>query len=417
MLKNAQNQILISLDVAAGVYNSQQLKTLADLAESEGIVLKATEEQQFAFAVDENKIPELTKKMNDAGLLVNKYQSGVRGPTSCLGEMCPLAAQETLSASMEIQELLQKFSLPENKQIRIGINACAKSCVPSHTFDISITGEESGYRLAIGGKNTIIPEFAQFLADGLSFENLKNILGDILVHYQNNSSDNETLDQMIERNGMQKFNEMADKYSQPETAEEKIELDISPKEQEISLDLLEDIQIQPDQESIDISVEIPSSKSEEDLLVDTIEQELTEDSEILKVEDEFKNDRDQALELSMTTEEEEDISLEDDFNLSIEESDNVLKFENKKPIPSSEPTGDSLMICGFDFDSEKNEICIEFSNGGVFYLNAGQLESREFNVFKTKINLEKTSSGISVNLNGLRMEIPTGKAAGLKKVS
>ena len=53
------------------------------------------------------------------------------------------------------------------------MNSNYECAAPCHTLDISIVGEASGYRIALGGK-TQFPELATFIAEGVPSKNYVN---------------------------------------------------------------------------------------------------------------------------------------------------------------------------------------------------------------------------------------------------
>ena len=60
--------------------------------------------------------------------------------------------------------------------IKIGINGCARCCVPCHTLDISVVGETAGYRVSLGGKTSQLPEMATYMAEGIPADELPGML-------------------------------------------------------------------------------------------------------------------------------------------------------------------------------------------------------------------------------------------------
>lgn len=209
-LKNGS--ILLSTEAPGGIYNSMQLKEIASLCEEDMAIVKATEDQRLALFVPEEKAGSIAERLQAIGLGIRNYRSGLHQPTSCIGELCPDHKQDAQSAAMSVTEELQNFEI--SQPVRIGINGCEKCCVPCHTLDISVTGKENGYQLNIGGKNSTIAEFGTFVAEGIPEEQLPTMLKNILETYKKESNEDETLQDLIERQGSAKFISVLAPYSQ-----------------------------------------------------------------------------------------------------------------------------------------------------------------------------------------------------------
>ncbi len=201
---------------AAGIYNSTQLSVLAKLCDDKAIVAKLTEDQRIGLVVPENELAEVSKTLMEAGIGLRHYQDGLHQPTSCIGALCSFHNQDALGSAVKLSEALAKIEL--TNPLKIGINGCPKNCVPTHTLDVSIIGDEKGYKLYIGGRNRQLPDLASFVAEDIPADALVAELLKIIEFYKQNATEGESLGELIERLGLSPFQELLKPYSQESLA-------------------------------------------------------------------------------------------------------------------------------------------------------------------------------------------------------
>jgi dissimilatory sulfite reductase (desulfoviridin) alpha/beta subunit len=204
--------VLLSTEAPGGIYNTAQLAKIAALCDADAAIVKATEDQRLALFVPEAKARETADALKTVGLGVRHYQDGLHQPVACIGALCNESLQDALGAAMDVTRELSRITL--GTSLRIGINGCARACVPTHTLDISIIGETNGYRISLGGKNTQIPEMASFMAEGVPAAKLPKLLQMVVSVYKDLAQKDETLQDVMERCGSTKFIEALAPYSQ-----------------------------------------------------------------------------------------------------------------------------------------------------------------------------------------------------------
>ncbi len=209
-LKNGS--LMLSTEAPGGIYNSSQLKAIAALCEEDSAIVKVTEDQRLALFVEEGRATEIAARLKKMGLGLRHYRNGLHQPTSCIGALCSEHKQDAQGSAMAVTEALSSIELPN--PLRIGINGCSACCLPCHTLDISVMGDDSGYRIYIGGKNSQIAEMAQFVAEGVPAKELPKLLQRIVTLYKKNANGDETLQDLIERTGPSQFISALAPYSQ-----------------------------------------------------------------------------------------------------------------------------------------------------------------------------------------------------------
>lgn len=192
--------LFISTEAPGGVYNGAQLKKIAQIADQHSIVIKTTEDQRLGLMVPLSKVPKIATDLRSVGLGMRHYQDGLHQPVNCVGEFCPEKNQDAMATSIQLtKELAQCGAL--STRLKIGINGCGTCCVPTHTLDISIIGEVSGYRISLGGKNSQIPEMAVFMAEGIPPDRVVGLVVQIVEYYKKTGQKGESLQDVMERCG------------------------------------------------------------------------------------------------------------------------------------------------------------------------------------------------------------------------
>ncbi len=209
-LKNGT--VLLSTEAPGGIYNSSQLKKIAELCSKELAIVKATEDQRLALFVKESEVEQVAAQLRTMGLGFRHYQDSLHQPVSCLGELCEEHEQPAMATAMDITKEIATIQL--NAPLKIGINGCARCCTPCHTLDIAIVGDSSGYRLSLGGKTQQMPEFASYFAEAIPPKELPKRIKAVIEVFQSLAEEGETLHDVIERCGVADFVQALAPYSQ-----------------------------------------------------------------------------------------------------------------------------------------------------------------------------------------------------------
>lgn len=212
LFKLKNGTILLSTEAPGGIYNSAQLKKIAELCSKELAIVKATEDQRLALFVKESEIEHVAEELKATGLGFRNYQSGLHQPVSCLGELCETHDQPALTTAMDLTRLMATLSLQSS--LKIGINGCARCCTPCHTLDISVIGEPSGYRISLGGKTSQFPELASFFAEAVPAKELPRLIAAIIELFKSKAEEGETLNEVLDRCGVEEFVAALAPYSQ-----------------------------------------------------------------------------------------------------------------------------------------------------------------------------------------------------------
>jgi dissimilatory sulfite reductase (desulfoviridin) alpha/beta subunit len=324
--------VLLSTEAPGGIYNSGQLKKIAELCSKELAIVKATEDQRLALFVKESEVENVAKQLRAIGLGFRHYQDNLHQPVSCLGELCEEHEQPAMATAMDITKEIASIQL--NAPLKIGVNGCARCCTPCHTLDIAVVGDASGYRISLGGKTRQMPEFASYFAEGVPPKELPKRLRAVIEVYKNLAEEGETLHDVIERCGVTDFVQALAPYSQDAAQRE------DPFAQEAAgSEAVEDLALTTDELDVADEVEAPASDDMD------LETSASADDDMLSLDDDAS-----AMDL------ETDLAVEDDLSIA----DDQLNDGALDEIPI-EKTGqgslqDDLSLGSDDVDLELNDV-------------------------------------------------------------
>lgn len=206
-LKNGS--VFVLVEAAGGVYNADALARVCAVADAHSAFLKATEDHRIGFMVGPEALEEVTAELRSHGLLARPYRGGgAPSPRACLGELCPHAEQDALGDAIELATALSaRFGDDERPFATVGLNGCHRACIASGLDDIHIVGEESGYKITVGGKAREIPQLGQFVADNVPKERLAEAVAALLDTFYANVAEDEALVDVVERIGLSDFSD------------------------------------------------------------------------------------------------------------------------------------------------------------------------------------------------------------------
>lgn len=380
LFKLKNGTVLVSTEAPGGIYNSAQLKKIADLCSKELAIVKATEDQRLALFVKESELDHVVSELKATGLGFRNYQEGVHQPVSCLGELCESHEQPALTTAMDLTKLIAHINL--SSSLKIGINGCARCCTPCHTLDISVVGESGGYRVSLGGKTSQFPELASFFAEAVPAKELPRLLASIVQLYKDKAEPGESLNEVLDRCGSDEFVTALAPYSQDaahrddpfavqdepessdsEEAADDLSIDDLPSEETIpdaSFEAEDEILMSDESEGEDSTLEEPSfdfshdddsgeviaeisisddddSALSEDILVNGGEEPALEDDEEMVFQEE-------SLEDSEETELEIDADVDSEGSLELASSEPELIEDESVEIEADVPEIDTSLL-------------------------------------------------------------------------
>jgi len=408
-LKNGS--VALMAEVPGGLYNSAHLKKLAAISEQHSVIMKATEDQRIVMFVVPEQVESISRDLISGGLAVRDYQEGIHQPVACVGALCPESKQDALKASLDITEALA--GLEAVAALKIGINGCAACCVPCHTLDIAIIGQEEGYRISLGGKQMIVPELASFVAEGVPAAELVDKVRAVVDAWKEHGQPGERMQAVIERVGMAPFIKALAPYSRDAAGNVDQLLDAAP----VPMEPLAPTSLE---QPVSVSEVLPESITE-DALESTMAASMEAEAAVPVPEDENESARNDILDALP----EADVALESafeppmnsdsvtDFQVApeVEGESNVLSFDGGMGESTTAPVSIESLE-GMEIDPS-GKFVFSFGGGASITVDPAIIPfggSRVLKFAGKELTVRADGKGFNVDVDGLSFHMPLNAA-------
>ena len=207
ILQNDNETYAIAPHIPCGVVTPDMLRKIADVAEKyEAKALKLTGATRITIVgLKEEDIDSAWQDLElDKGAAVGMCIRSVR---ACPGTtFCKLGKQDALGVAMEMDKKYHAMELPG--KFKIAVSGCKLSCSESWVRDLGLIGEAAGWTIVIGGNVGSSPRIAQKVAEGLDTEQAMAACQRLVDYYKENAKKGERLGKMIERIGLEPFEQV-----------------------------------------------------------------------------------------------------------------------------------------------------------------------------------------------------------------
>ncbi|WP_202081139.1 precorrin-3B C(17)-methyltransferase [Caldalkalibacillus salinus] len=189
---------IFELAVSPGVANknltSQQLLTIAQVVGEQG-QMSYTPDHHLLLQIPTHNPDDITEALEREGLILTPV-GDVFQLKAC--DFCEGEKKDAIPYAEEIQEKLGGIDLP--KELKLGFNGCGMACYGAVNDDIGIVYRKGAFDLFLGGKTvgrTAHP--GQIVAEGVSPEDIVNIVEQIILEYKERGHPNERFHKFFKR--------------------------------------------------------------------------------------------------------------------------------------------------------------------------------------------------------------------------
>jgi hypothetical protein len=388
-------------EVPGGLYNSAHLKKLATISEQHSVIMKATEDQRIVMFVVPEQVESISRELISGGLAVRDYQDGIHQPVACVGALCPESKQDALKASLDITEALA--GIEAVAALKIGINGCAACCVPCHTLDIAIVGQEEGYRISLGGKQMIVPELASFAAEGVPAGELVDKVRAIVDTWKEHGQPGERMQAVVERVGMAPFIKALAPYSLDAAGNVDQLLDAAP----VPMEPLAPTGLE---QAVSVSEVLPESTSE-DALESTMAASMEAEAAVPVPEDENESARNEILDALPEAVAEIAEEPFEDVAPRVDVESNVLSFDGGMGESTTAPVSIESLE-GMEIDPS-GKFVFSFGGGASITVDPAIIPfggSRVLKFAGKELTVRADGKGFNVDVDGLSFHMPLNAA-------
>lgn len=130
----------------------------------------------------------------------------VRSIRTCPGNTyCRLGQQDAAKIGLKLDKKYHAYQLPG--KCKMAVSGCKLSCSESWVRDVGLIGDKEGWVVVIGGNVGPTPRIAKELIRGLDDDAALKVVDTVVNYYKDNAKKGERLGKMIERVGIEPFQE------------------------------------------------------------------------------------------------------------------------------------------------------------------------------------------------------------------
>ncbi len=197
----------IAPHIPCGVVTPELLRRIADTADKfNAQAIKITGATRMAIVgLKEEDIDGAWEALQlDKGAAVGLCVRSIR---TCPGTTyCKLGKQDALGLGLKMDDIYHGMELPG--KFKMALSGCHLSCSESWVRDIGLIGQKDGWTLVIGGNVGASPRIAQECANGLDDDAALAAIDKVIDHYRENAKKGERLGKMIDRVGLEAFQQV-----------------------------------------------------------------------------------------------------------------------------------------------------------------------------------------------------------------
>jgi len=184
-----------------GVVTPDLLRRIADVAEKYQVpMLKITSAARIAMlGVQEADIDGIWADLGmDPGYVIGLC---VRSVKACPGtQFCKRGRQDSLALGIRLDKSYHGMELPG--KLKIGVSGCAKQCAETSFKDIGLVGDDSGWKIFVGGCGGKEPHLGELLAADVSTDQAVELVAKIVDYYREYALPRERIWRVMERYGL-----------------------------------------------------------------------------------------------------------------------------------------------------------------------------------------------------------------------
>lgn len=203
-IRDGKRTYAITPSVPGGFIKPQMLRKYAEVAEKYHATLKMTSAQRMM--IIGLNAEDVDAVWDELGLdPAVSYANCVRSVKLCPGSaFCKRGVGDSIKLGLELDRRYHKKEMPS--RMKIGVAGCPNSCSEVHIKDIGLFATEAGWTILAGGSCGRTPRLANKIIEDVSAEQALDIV-DAIVEYYKKHADIERIGQMIDRIGLQQFQE------------------------------------------------------------------------------------------------------------------------------------------------------------------------------------------------------------------
>lgn len=201
-IRDGKRTYAITPDIPGGFVSAETLEKIAKVSKKYDGVLKITSGQRILITnLKEEDLPQIWDElgMEPAVLKANS----VKNVEICPAGFCKRSKYNTIGIGMKLTKKYSKTDMP--CRTKIGVAGCRNSCGSVYAKDVGVIADVTGLMVVAGGSAGFNPRIADIIAKDLDESQALKLIDSIFDYYKENAELGEKLGFMIERLGIEKF--------------------------------------------------------------------------------------------------------------------------------------------------------------------------------------------------------------------
>ena len=185
----------------AGMTTVDRMEEMIQVARKFNVeTLKISGAQRLRLYIDADKAADLCEALGGKMPKPVGEKFGAHSVQACPGQAsCKFAAADTLGMGAKLEKLALDYVFPG--KVKVAVSGCARNCAESWVRDIGVFAKKSGWTFIFGGNAASRPRIGDVIAEGLSDDELLEMVGKVMAEYAKEGKKMERCARFIDRVG------------------------------------------------------------------------------------------------------------------------------------------------------------------------------------------------------------------------
>jgi len=194
----------ITPHIPGGFITIDIMQKIVDVAKKYNGVLKLTSGQRILITnLKEGDLPSIWDELGMEPAV--KTQNSVKNVEMCPAGYCKRSKYNTIGTGMKLSRKYQWMEVP--CRTKIGVAGCRNACGSVYSKDVGVIADITGFIVTAGGSAGYNPRIADIIIKDITEDQALKLVDNIFEYYKEAAEPGEKLGFLIDRIGIDKFNE------------------------------------------------------------------------------------------------------------------------------------------------------------------------------------------------------------------
>ena len=194
----------ITPHIPGGFITTDMMQKIVDVAKKYDGVLKLTSGQRILITnLKEEDLPSIWDELGMEPAV--KTQNSVKNVEMCPAGYCKRSKYNTIGIGMKLSRKYQWMEVP--CRTKIGVAGCRNACGSVYSKDVGVIADITGFIVTAGGSAGYNPRIADIIIKDITEDQALKLVDNIFKYYKEVAEPGEKLGFLIDRIGIDRFNE------------------------------------------------------------------------------------------------------------------------------------------------------------------------------------------------------------------